>query len=74
MEWRDASWGGAEVLFSGGRSSAEMLSGQRPEGGARGRCPRRSSRAVWRGRGEPRVGRETGEAGGQGPPPAWTGD
>ena len=36
MEWTDESWGGAEGLLSGAGPAVEMVSGQRPEGGAQG--------------------------------------
>ena len=49
MEWSGASWGGAEGLLSGCGPSAEMVSGQRPEGWAQGRRAWWSSRAVWQG-------------------------
>ena len=49
MEWSGASWGGAEGLLSGRGPSAEMVSGQRPEGRAQGRRAWRSSRPVWQG-------------------------
>lgn len=61
MEWTDESWGGVEGLLSGDGPSAEMVSGQRPEGGAQGSVA---------GRGEPGLGRQAGEAGEQGPPAA----